>query len=790
MDTKSKLMIVDDAEINRQILMEILGDGYEYVQAEDGREAVHILQQDLTIDLMLLDINMPHMDGLQVLEQMKKFRWIREIPVIMISSEERRELMERAYGYGAQDYIRRPFDAFIVRQRVKNALDLYRTQKHLKQLVSEQIYEKEKNNNLIIGILSHVVEFRNSETSEHILRIRTVTELLLRKLVQKTDEYHLSDADISMITTASALHDIGKINIPEAIINKPGRLTKDEFEIMKTHAAIGGDIILKTSAEKENPLLRVAWQICRWHHERWDGHGYPDGLRGEEIPITAQVVAVADVYDALTSKRCYKDAYAHQTALDMILDGECGSFNPLLLECLQEIAPSLLALTSYDKEENAYRYEADQLAAVILDKTDTSQSNQAQSLLNSMQEKADFLASVCGGIQFSYDVRSGLVDVVDWNKPPKYRHSIIDAFDMAHLHKLSQEDLSCLREAIESTTPENREFAMSVTLKSGNGDRCYDLHARTLWSELSPGRYVEVVGQLSEPDPTSAGIPILDGLTGDGTADGKDLKMALKQLTYVFDIVRLVDPMDGVVLELDDEGILRKTDQHCAAFWENGDTCGNCISTRALLQKTRLNKLEFTRNDMYYVASKYLCIKGIPCVLEMLSKMDEGRWIDANGTRLLINKNSKETRELFLDPVTGAYSRRYLESYLPHLEGMECVDIIDVDKFKHVNDIYGHIAGDMVLREIVAAIQSCIRSTDILVRYGGDEFLLLFPKLTEEQLSERNKKIQGAVEKVVIPEYPGLHLSVSIGGVCDVHPLKDAIAQADKRMYQDKERGK
>lgn len=261
---------------------------------------------------------------------------------------------------------------------------------------------------------------------------------------------------------------------------------------------------------------------------------------------------MADVYDALTSKRCYKDAYAHQTALDMILDGECGSFNPLLLECLQEIAPSLQALTSYDKEENAYRYEADQLAAVILDKSDPSQSNQAQSLLSSMQEKADFLASVCGGIQFSYDVRSGLVDVVDWNKPPKYRHSIVDATDSKHFHKLSEEDLCRLREAIESTTPENREFAMSITLKSGNEERCYDLHARTLWSELSQ-EYVEVVGQLSEPNPTSAGIPILDGLTGDGMADGKDLKMALKQLTYVFDIVRLVDPLDGIVLELDDE---------------------------------------------------------------------------------------------------------------------------------------------------------------------------------------------------------------------------------------------
>ena len=244
MKTKAKIMIVDDAEMNREILMVILGDEYEYVQAENGRQAIHILQQDMNIDLMLLDINMPEMNGFQVLDRMNTFHWINDIPVIMISSEEKKDVIERAYILGAEDYIRRPFDAFIVRRRVQNILNLYANQKRLMQMVADQIYEKEENNNLMIGILSHVVEFRNSESGEHILHIRTATELLLRRLVQKTDEYHLSESDIVMITTASALHDIGKISIPESILNKPGKLTREEFSIIKTHTSRAGQCII------------------------------------------------------------------------------------------------------------------------------------------------------------------------------------------------------------------------------------------------------------------------------------------------------------------------------------------------------------------------------------------------------------------------------------------------------------------------------------------------------------------------------------------------------------------
>ena len=283
MSEKQKLLIVDDSELNRDILKEILGSRYDYMEAENGTQAIQILEVHPEIDLMLLDINMPQMNGFQVLEHMREFQWIDEVPVVMISSEESVEIMRKAYDLGITDYISRPFDAVIVKKRVQNTLGLYANQKRLINVVVDQVYEKEENSSIMIRILSNVLGFRNSESSEHILHIKTATEMMLRKLVKVTDAYPLTEADIALITTASSLHDIGKVGIPEEILNKPGRLTDEEFKIMKTHSELGAAIIKDMDFSQDYPLVHTAWEICRWHHERWDGKGYPDGLKGEEI---------------------------------------------------------------------------------------------------------------------------------------------------------------------------------------------------------------------------------------------------------------------------------------------------------------------------------------------------------------------------------------------------------------------------------------------------------------------------------------------------------------------------
>ncbi len=337
-EIKQQVLIVDDSDINREILSEMLNGDFRILEASNGKECIDLLEQYGTgISIVLLDIVMPVMDGYEVLKIMGKNHWIEDIPVIMISGEGSESYVRKAYELGVSDFISRPFDMKTVYQRVLNTIKLYAKQRRLIKMVTDQIYERENNNKILISILSHIVEFRNGESGSHVIHINKLTELLLRQLVKNTDEYDLTGNDIELIATASALHDIGKIGIDDAILNKPGRLTDEEFEIMKTHTVIGARMLEDLEVYKDQKLVRTALQICRWHHEKYDGRGYPDGLKGEEIPIAAQVVSVADVYDALTSERVYKKAFSHEKAMEMILNGECGQFNPILLKCLMQI---------------------------------------------------------------------------------------------------------------------------------------------------------------------------------------------------------------------------------------------------------------------------------------------------------------------------------------------------------------------------------------------------------------------------------------------------------------------
>ncbi len=333
-----RVLVIDDSSMNRDILREILSDDYEILEASGGEEGLEILSRYKTeISLVLLDIVMPGIDGFEVLSIMQENRWTEDIPVMMISSEEDTSFIRQAYDLGAVDYITRPFDAQIVKRRAFNTVRLYEKQRRLTAIVKQQMHDKEKNSQMMIHILSHIVEFRNGESGLHVQHINVMTRLLLQSLTQKTDQYHISWADQQLITTASSLHDIGKIGIDDKILNKPGKLTEDEYWIMKQHTLIGASMLNDMKLYRDEPLVKVAYQICRWHHERYDGSGYPDGLKGDQIPISAQVVSIVDAYDALISERVYKKAYSHEKAMAMIQEGACGAFNPLLLECLKDI---------------------------------------------------------------------------------------------------------------------------------------------------------------------------------------------------------------------------------------------------------------------------------------------------------------------------------------------------------------------------------------------------------------------------------------------------------------------
>ena len=525
---KQTILIVDDSEMNRDLLVDILEDQYDLIEAENGVKAIEILaEQREAISLVLLDIMMPEMDGFGVLSHIYQNHWNESFAVIMISADDSPVNIKRAYDLGAFDYISRPFDAAIVQRRISNTMCLYVRQKHLEQLVIEQFYENENNNRLMIAILSHIVEFRNGESGAHVLHVNQITELLLKQLILHTDQYPLSQSDITLIGMASSLHDIGKIAISEEVLNKPGRLTDEEFEIIKTHAAIGADILLSLPADQQSvPLVRMAFEICRWHHERYDGKGYPDGLKGDDIPIAAQVVALADVYDALTSERCYKKAYSHEDTLNMILDGQCGSFNPLLLQCLQEITTVL-------KQE--------------LTKNVSGQ--------NMMQRTG-------GGIDYG------------------------------------------------------RIFS------------------------------------------------------------GKKYNLQSQQ------------------------------------------------------QKT---------------------------------------W-----------------KMLYTDSLTGVYNRRYYDDYIQNAEDIQTAVMIDVDNFKHINDNYGHDAGDIVLHSIAQTILSCVRKTDAVIRYGGDEFAVIFYQIPEDVFETKLERMRYLVEALSVNEYPEIHMSISVGGAYGTKRAKELFKIADRMMYQSK----
>lgn len=349
---KETVLIVDDSDINREILVSILKNEYDLIEAADGEECINKLNEYGTrISAVLLDLIMPNMNGFDVLDYMNKNDLIGEIPVITITGDESQDTVRVAYEKGVSDYITRPFDAKVVYRRVSNTIKVYSRQKRLIFELKSQMREKEKNRDMIVEILCRIIEKRGGYVGNHASHITEFTRLLLEKLVSKKSDCGIKAKDIFVISTAAALHDLGKVQIDRAIIDKKGKLTNEEFEIIKTHTTAGEEMLIDLADFEDEPLVNYARQICRSHHERYDGKGYPDGLKGDEIPIAAQVVSVCDVYDALISERPYKRAYTHDEAVKMIKNGECGAFNPAILECFDECADKFKDIIEREKKE-------------------------------------------------------------------------------------------------------------------------------------------------------------------------------------------------------------------------------------------------------------------------------------------------------------------------------------------------------------------------------------------------------------------------------------------------------
>ena len=806
---KYRILIADDSELNRELLSEMLQEEYDIVEAKDGKEAVAILQeQSQEISLVLLDIVMPHMDGFEVLTYMNTYHWLDDIPVIIISSENSSSFMQKAYDFGATDYISRPFDAMVVHRRVVNTIMLYAKQRKLTGMVAEQIYEKEKTNKLMVSILSHIVEFRNGESGLHIIRIHMLTELLLKHLVKKTDQYRLSAADISLISNASALHDIGKITIPDEILNKPGRLTAEEFEIMKQHSRAGALMLWEMPLYQGEPLLKVAYEICRWHHERYDGNGYPDGLSGEEIPISAQIVALADVYDALTSERCYKKAFSHDTAVEMILNGQCGAFNPLLLECFSEAAEEIRQSVKAHYEADYSKKEIRDVAGELMQHKELGASERMLRLLELEKTKFQFLASKSDDIVFSFTNEPPTLSLAG-EKAEKLGlgELVIDPYHDERVRKiLGNSNLERLSERISKTTPEEPKFQLDFEMLI-DGEFClsrFDGMAIWLTSDhTAPGG---AVGRISDVQKEYAQIDhdkraAMDCVLKSGREHavqnhfpvgnkmtGQEAWILMENLKLAFDQVRLVDATVTTAIRVGEDGEMVEEPYHCHRVWGREERCENCVSAKVLSTKDRISKFEFMGDDIYHVIAMYVEVEGQPFSIEMISQIVDEALLTGHGRNKIVESIVKHSKKLFADPVTKVYNRRYFEEQVRGRQEIGAVAMIDADNFKSINDSFGHHAGDLALQAIAAAILSCIREEDVVIRYGGDEFVLVFQQIPSNIFSERLEEIRKKVCQIVLSEYPEIHLSVSIGGVYGEGKVDDQIIAADKLLYQAKDR--
>ena len=800
--TKQKILIADDSEMNRELLAAILEEEYDIIQVNDGVQAVDCLQRQAEeISLLLLDIVMPHMDGFEVLSYMNKEHWIDAIPVVIISSENSPIYIKRGYDLGATDFIGKPFDANMVLRRSANAILLGAKQRRMTSIVSNQIYEREKSSKLMINILSHIVEFRNGESGLHVLHIQTITEMLLRQLVQKeNNRYALSKEQIRMITTASALHDIGKISIPDEILNKPGRLTAEEFAVIKGHSMAGANMLSELPLDqKEEPLVKTAYEICRWHHERYDGGGYPDGLKGEEIPVSAQVVALADVYDALTSERCYKDAYSHEKAIEMILAGQCGAFNPLMLECLLDISSSLKKKMGYKSKERYEQTDLSDIASRFHDfEMDSSEKIVQQ--LEFERMRYNFLAEGSRNIIFTYTISPPLLT---FNQAGCKRSGITEPsfspLQSGVLKDLVEEQsLKRLIRKITQATRETPDVTSNLLLTDGKNPCHYRCKCRVIWTDGAEKGYTGVVGKLTditddymvmenvreeglkvlEKDRSAEFSSFYDRFKKCGfSTDGTEAWLLLQYLQISYDLVRYVDPITNKVIHIEKDGKMWESETACSDIWNCLEKCSNCISRLSMQTGKRMTKLEIAGEDPYQVVSMYVEIDRKPCCLEMASRIDGDFMPDGYSRDEILSSVRIHKEKVYIDPVTGVYNKRYYVEKLSKMDNAAALMFADIKNFKRINENFGHQAGDDVLRQVAGVLRDVAAGKGDVLRYSGDDFVTVFFKATEEELSEIQKEMCRRVEALRFPELPGVQLKLVTAGTSIPGRVEEMLEQ-------------
>ena len=765
---RRKLLIADDSEMNRAILANVLDQEFEVIEATNGQEVIIALQSYGTqISALLLDIVMPEMDGFEVLEEMNRRHWIEDIPTIMISAETSNTYIDRAFELGASDYISRPFVPGIVRRRIINTILLHTKKHQLMDVVADWFFRREKSNEVMISILGYALGLRCGEKGMHMSGVSRVTGLLLHCLMKRTNRYALNPDDIDVICMAASLHDIGKLLIPEEILTKPGKLTAEEFAIVKRHTVIGAE------------------------------------MAGDNIPIAAQVVSVADAYDALTNERSYKEAFSHDTALAMMHNGECGSLNPLLLECMDELSETL----RHGVEKKPVGQSAEQVYETV-EELYSGQDVIAARMTKQLEEantKAEFFANLSGELWFEYTAQpsslhlskgaveqTGLPDVI---VDPMENEAFLSVFGKKMLALLTEK----LQELPTDRT--QMEFMAQITL-NGKPSQCQTA-ILVSGKKDSEGHYSSLLGKIVDIDENYKRIQMYDAEAAKPAlqkqvllpilASGESvIRIAEKQVGPVlqgyrtmFETVRLVDPEICMQVSTTKESHSVQKNEGCFALWGKSRRCERCISQDAIRMGKIQTKVEPIGNDVYYVFAMPIEIDGMSYSLECVNPI---RSEDINGieSEHVLNQLLVRNRQVYVDSATRVYNRRYYDERVRNLSGEYALAMIDIDNFKKINDRFGHTAGDAALYYVAQTIRSMLRSNDALIRYGGDEFFLLFDNMPEQILERKLEELCRAVRKIEVAQYPELKLTISIGGAYASGRISDLIQKADAALYEAK----
>lgn len=779
-NNKSNIIVADSVEDVRNHIVGLLKNDHNVIDTRDGEEVVNLLHEESNlIDLLIIGSEIDKIDGFELLEIINRNDWIKNFPVVVIVKNNNNNELDRAFDLGATDFIASPFYKNTVLKRVANSIALFKEKKRIINIVEGEVFEREKNNNKLIEIFGHIVEFCNKDSGMHIFHMQAMTRVILKHINELTDKYYLTDSDIMTMSTAAALHDIGKINISKEILNKPGKLTDDEFEQVKMHTIIGADMIKGLRQYDDGPksLVAIAYNICRYHHERYDGGGYPDGLVGGEIPLCAQAVAVAEVYDALVSKRCYKPAYSHEKAVSMILNGECGAFSPLMMQCLYEVKDELRAifLDSDNYMPNKKKINID------LDSDNTQLSTITADISADIWKKISFFTSDINEIQFVYDAAKRNVNINPWGSDYLKTNGFISDPNLKEQSFLGKSMISKLRHMLLSTTPQKPNIRIDFEKKINDKTHKLRIIAKSLWSEDGAENYIGAMGRIYDINSRRFDDDPVQNF------DSEELTEIIRQLSNNFDYVRIIDNR-GRVVSVSENGDKKWLFGKCYSCWNRDKRCEDCVVKAFDEKRTSTTALRFIGDKIYQIFACKINVKGVDYVLEMVHKVNTeaiNTFSHSKYTDMILNINKK----LYCDVLTNAYNRRYYQDYICNLTDVVAVAMIDCDGFKQINDTYGHDSGDIALRSIVDAVKRTVGKEDIIIRFGGDEFLLISLTGERNQFFNKLKNVIDEVSKIRIPYLPKIELSITVGAVYNDDPIQDKVRQADALMYKGKMTG-